>query len=203
MKIISVRASDGGGAYRIDIKKDENAKSEAFFILTSHQRDYEFKKGEYPEGAYDVLCRLDGICRGVKSGRRILGYGANSASALRSKLVAKGIKPEYADEAVTILEGEIGLDESRDALRLCELQISKNVGARRIVSYLHGRGYSDDTLLSVREYLAEIDFIPVCRKSMIKKYGEIPADFDKKKKCIDYLLRQGFSYSEIKGAFEG
>ncbi len=203
MKIISVRASDGGGAYRIDIKKDENAKSEAFFILTSHQREYEFKKGEYPEGAYDVLCRLDGICRGVKSGRRILEYGANSASALRSKLVAKGIKPEYADEAVTILEGEIGLDERRDALRLCELQISKNVGARRIVSYLHGRGYSDDTLLSVREYLAEIDFIPVCRKSMIKKYGEIPADFDKKKKCIDYLLRQGFSYSEIKGAFEG
>ncbi len=203
MKIISVRASDGGGAYRIDIKIDENAKSEAFFILTSHQREYEFKKGEYPEGAYDVLCRLDGICRGVKSGRRILGYGANSASALRSKLVAKGIKPEYADEAVTILEGEIGLDESRDALRLCELQISKNVGARRIVSYLRGRGYSDDTLLSIREYLAEIDFIPVCRKSIIKKYGEIPADFDKKKKCIDYLLRQGFSYSEIKGAFEG
>ncbi len=203
MKIISVRASDGGGAYRIDIKIDENAKSEAFFILTSHQRKYEFKKGEYPESAYDVLCRLDGICRGVKSGRRILGYGANSASALRSKLVAKGIKPEYADEAVTILEGEIGLDESRDALRLCELQISKNVGARRIVSYLRGRGYSDDTLLSVREYLAEIDFIPVCRKSIIKKYGEIPADFDKKKKCIDYLLRQGFSYSEIKGAFEG
>ncbi len=203
MKITSVRASDGGGAYRIDIKRDENAKSEAFFILASHQREYNFKKDEYPDEVYEVLCRLDAVCKGVKSGRRILGYGANSASALRMKLIAKGIKAEYADEAVDILKNEIGLDEGSDARRLCELQIEKNIGARRILSYLRGRGYSDEALESVREFLADIDFVPVCRRSIIKKYGAIPADFDQKKKCIDYLLRQGFSYNEIKRAFEG
>ncbi len=201
--VASVRASDGGGAYRIDIKRNENAKSEAFFILALHQRKYDFKKGEYPDAAYDVLCRLDAVCKGVKSGRRILGYGANSASALRSKLIAKGLKAEYSDEAVAILQSEIGLDENRDALRLCELQIAKNIGARRIIAYLRGRGYSEDALTAVREYLAQVDFIPVCRKSIIKKYGDIPSDFDTKKKCIDYLLRQGFLYNEIKGAFEG
>ena len=201
IKIISTRASDGGGAMRIDLRRDSEVKNESFYILAAHQREHEFKKGEYPDAAYDVIVRLDGVCRGVKTGRRILGYGANSASALRMKLIGKGVRPEYADEAIEILAAEIGLDESRDAMRLCELQIGKKIGARRIISYLRGRGYSDDALQAVREYLATVDFAPICRESVIKKYKEIPKDLDQRRKCIDYLLRQGFSYSEIKIAF--
>ena len=202
IKIISLRASDGGGAYRIDVKREDMVKAESFFILAMHQREYEFAKGEYPDGAYDVLKRLDGVCRGVKSGRRILGYGANSRSALRMKLIGKGISPEYADEAVEILISESGLSESGDAQRLCELQLAKNVGARRIIAYLRGRGYGDDALSEVKEYLADTDFVPICRRAILKKYGGVPTDLDIRKKCIDYLLRQGFSYNEIKKAFD-
>ena len=201
-KITSLRASDGGGAVRIDLKREGEKKGESLYILVVHQRECEFVTGDYPDEAYTVLCHLDGICRAVRSGRRILGYGANSRSALRMKLIGKGVKPEYADEAVEILSSEVGLDESGDALRLCELQIAKNIGARRILSYLRGRGYSDESLEGVKEYLAEVDFIPICRRAIEKKYGGVPTDFDIKKKCIDYLLRQGFSYNEIKKAFE-
>ena len=201
LRILSVRASDGGGAIRIDLKREGEEKAECFYILASRGREYEFKKGEYPDGAYEVIVRLDGVCRGVRSGRRILGYGANSASALRMKLIGKGIKPEYADEAILILADEIGLDESRDAMRLCELQIAKRIGARRILSYLRGRGYSDEVLSAVKEHLAGVDFAPICRESAIKKYKEIPKGLDERKKCIDYLLRQGFSYGDIKRAF--
>ena len=202
IKILSIRASDGGGAYRVDVKREDAGKAECFYVLAAHQREYEFAKGEYPDGAYDVLRRLDAVCRGVKSGRRILGYGANSRSALRMKLIGKGIAPEYADEAVEILISESGLSESGDAQRLCELQIAKNVGARRILSYLRGRGYGDEALGEVKEYLSEIDFVPICRRAIDKKYGGIPTDLDIRKKCIDYLLRQGFSYNEIKKAFD-
>ena len=201
-KITSLRASDGGGAVRIDIRREGEQKPECLYILNSHQREYEFTKGEYPDEAYAVLCRLDGICKGVRSGRRILGYGANSRSALRMKLIGKGIAPEHADEAVEILMSESGIDESSDAMRLCELQISKNIGARRILTYLRGRGYSDESLCEVKEHLSGVDFVPICRNAIEKKYGGVPTDFDIKKKCIDYLLRQGFSYNEIKKAFE-
>ena len=202
IKILSIRASDGGGAYRVDVKREDAGKAECFYVLAAHQREYEFAKGEYPDGAYDVLRRLDAVCRGVKSGRRILGYGANSRSALRMKLIGKGIAPEYADEAVEILISESGLSESGDAQRLCELQIAKNIGARRILSYLRGRGYGDEALGEVKEYLSKIDFVPICRRAIDKKYGGIPTDLDIRKKCIDYLLRQGFSYNEIKKAFD-
>ena len=202
IKILSIRVSDGGGAYRVDVKREDAGKAECFYVLAAHQREYEFAKGDYPDGAYDVLKKLDGICRGVKSGRRILGYGANSRSALRMKLIGKGIAPEYADEAVEILISESGLSESGDAQRLCELQIAKNIGARRILSYLRGRGYGDEALGEVKEYLSEIDFVPICRRAIDKKYGGIPTDLDIRKKCIDYLLRQGFSYNEIKKAFD-
>ena len=202
IKITSLRASDGGGAYRVDVKRGGVEKAESFYVLAAHQREYGFEKGDYPDGAYEVLRRLDGICRGVRSGRRILGYGANSRSALRLKLIGKGIAPECADEAVEILISESGLSESSDAQRLCELQIAKNVGARRIIAYLRGRGYGDDALGEVKEYLAEIDFVTICRRAILKKYGGIPTDLDIRKKCIDYLLRQGFSYNEIKKAFD-
>jgi SOS response regulatory protein OraA/RecX len=201
-KITSLRASDGGGAIRIDIRHEGDRNPESLYILAAHQREYEFAKGEYPNEAYAVLCRLDGICKGVRTGRRILGYGANSKSALRMKLIGKGIAPEYAEEAVEILISESGINESSDAMRLCELQISKNIGARRILTYLRGRGYSDESLIEVKEFLAEVDFVPICRRAIEKKYGDIPTDFDIKKKCIDYLLRQGFSYNDIKKAFE-
>ena len=146
IKINSIRVSDGGGAYRIDVKPNNTEKGESFYILAAHQREYEFAKGDYPDGAYDVLRRLDSICRGVKTGRRILGYGANSRAALRMKLISKGISSEYVDEAVELLISESGLSESDDAQRLCELQIAKNVGARRILTYLRGRGYDDGIL---------------------------------------------------------
>ena len=62
--------------------------------------------------------------------------------------------------------------------------------------------YGDEALGEVKEYLSEIDFVPICRRAIDKKYGGIPTDLDIRKKCIDYLLRQGFSYNEIKKAFD-
>ena len=61
VKIISIRASDGGGAMRIDLRREDTEKNESFYILASHFREYEFKKGEYPDSAYDVIVHLDGV----------------------------------------------------------------------------------------------------------------------------------------------
>lgn len=202
MRIVSLRASDGGGAIRIDIKHDNEDKSEVYFILSSHFREHGFTRGECSEETLALIRHLDEVCRGVKCGRRILGYGANSASALRMKLIGKGICSDCIDEILAILFDEAGLDEARDAMRLCELQLERGIGARRIISYLRGRGYTDESLADVREYLAELDFGDICRDALLKKFGSLPEDIDRRKKCIDYLLRRGFSYSDIKKAME-
>ena len=65
-KITSLRAADGGGAYRIDVRRDGAEKGKSFYILAAHQREHGFSKGEYPDAAYKVLCRLDAVCRGVR-----------------------------------------------------------------------------------------------------------------------------------------
>ena len=117
-KITSLRSSDGGGAVRIDFRREGERKPESLYILTLHQREYEFAPGEYPDEAYDVLLRLDGICRAVRSGRRILGYGANSRSALRMKLIGKGIKPEYAD---------CSYDSSHNTMPRCQNRLNGEV----------------------------------------------------------------------------
>ncbi len=202
IRINYLRVSDGGGIYRVDIKREDAERTEGFYILAAHQREYEFAKGLYPDETYELLRHLDGVCSGVKAGRRILGYGANSRTALRMKLIGKGILPECADEAVEILVSESGISELGDAQRLCELQIAKNFGAKRIIAYLRSRGYGDDAIDGVRGFLADTDFVPICRRAILKKYGGVPTDLDIRKKCIDYLLRQGFTYSEIKKAFD-
>ena len=200
IKITSIRASDGGAAARIDLKQD--GEKHCFFILREDAIRLSLEAGEYEDSLFSELERLDGVCKAVKSGRRILGYGANSSSALRAKLIRKGISRESAESAIDILASESGLDEERDAMRLCELQLQKNLGARRIIAYLRGRGYGENALSVVTEHLRSVDFTPICRRSLEKKFGGVPEDALEKKKCIDYLIRQGFSYTEVRRAFE-
>ena len=200
IKITSVKSSDGGAAVRVDLKRD--GAKHVFYILRSDARRLSLSAGEYDDALFDELSTLDSVCSAVKCGRRILCYGANSESALRAKLIRKGASRESADVAINILSSESGLDEERDAMRLCELQLAKNIGARRILAYLRGRGYGDEVLASVKEYLSSIDFTPVCLRSLETKYGGIPESAEEKKKCIDYLIRQGFSYADVRRVFD-
>ena len=197
-RIYGIRAADGGGAMRIDCEVGE--KKESFTILTSDFRARDISRGEHDDDMYELLCELAAVCRGVRIGRRILSYGANSAGALHGKLIGKGISPDAAERAIAIIFSESGIDESRDALRLCELQLAKNVGARRIITYLQSRGYSNEALEPVREYLCGIDFSEICRREIEKKWGKLPSQGEEKQKCVAYLLRRGFTYSDIRAA---
>ncbi len=199
MQIISIKSADGGGAVRITALSADGERL-SFYLLKSSYDSLSLATGEHDDSFIDTLTHLDAVASAVKAGRRTLAYGANSAKALRTKLLRKGFSPSVVSPAIDILVRESGMDESADAMRLCELALGKNLGASRIILYLKNRGYTDDSLTEVKKYLSEIDFSVLCRRSLEKKYRVFPSDEGERQKCIAYLLRQGFTYADIRRA---
>ena len=199
MHIKSIKAADGGGAVRITALRADGERL-SFYLLKSSYESLSLTTGEYDDSLIDTLTHLDSVSSAVRAGRRTLAYGANSAKALRTKLLRKGYSSNVATTATEILVRESGMDEGEDAMRLCELALSKNIGASRIILYLKNRGYTDDSLTEVKKYLSEIDFSVLCRRSFEKKYRVFPVDEGERQKCIAYLLRQGFTYADIRRA---
>lgn len=201
MQIKSIKAADGGSLVRLTLSASDGER-----ITLSLAREYaetlSLRIGECDEQTYSTLVRLDRLTSAVRCGWRILSYGANSKSALTSKLRAKGFSQDIADEATELLVRHSKMDESEDAMRFCELALKKNLGASRILKYLKSRGYGDEALGEVKKHLSAIDFSEICYASLIKKYRTLPRAEDEKKRCVAYLLRQGFTYSDIRRAIE-
>ena len=145
----------------------------------------------------------DELEKAKQKGLLILGYGAYSASAVKSKLRARGFSEEIAEAAVEYLIEKKYIDEKRDATRLCESLVKKKYGKRRILSAISAKGYGEEALFAAEEFLETVDFVELCREAIKVKLRQIPEDRSEMQKAIAKLVALGYNVSEIKSAFRG
>ena len=143
---------------------------------------------------------MDDIEKAKQKGLLILGYGAYSARATKTKLMQKGFSEEIAEGAVEYLIEKKYLDEKRDSLRLCESLIKKKYGRKRILSHISSKGYGDEAILAAEEFLGEVDFTELCREAIAVKFGQMPKDRAEMQKAIAKLVALGYNVGEIKAA---
>ena len=143
---------------------------------------------------------IDDIEKAKQKAFLILGYGAHSARATKTKLVQKGFSEEAAEAAVEHLVEKKYIDETRDALRLCESLIRKKYGKKRILSSICSKGYGDEAIEAVGIFLEDVDFIALCRELIDIKFGQIPKDRTEMQKAIAKLIALGYNVGEIKAA---
>ena len=142
------------------------------------------------------------IEKAKQKGLLLLGYGALSAKATKAKLMQKGFAEEVADKAVEYLIEKKYIDEKRDAVRLSESLIRKKYGKRRILSAIAAKGYGEDALASVEDFLESVDFVELCRELIKIKLKEMPKDRAAMQKAIAKLVALGYNVSEIKSAMQ-
>lgn len=159
------------------------------------------KKGELSDSVTEKLLSEADFEKAVIKGLNILGYGANSERTLKTKLIQKGFSPATASKATEYLLSHGYIDESKDALRLCESMLKKKYGRKRILSALRAKGYGDDALASTEEFLEDVDFAEICAQLIKIKFRPLPKDRAEMQKAIAKLVALGYNVGEIKNAF--
>lgn len=128
----------------------------------------------------------------------ILAHSDSSREGLKKKL-AKYVDDESAEAAVDRME-ELGLVNDRDyAARLAEHMANvKHFGRRRIIFELQNKGFDRELIEEVCDF-PDRDVTEEIRLLLQKKNFDLK-DPAGRRKAIDYLTRQGFTWSEMEEA---
>lgn len=188
----------------VSIKNSSGCESRAFPVLCEMWDRLSLDLSSLP-----VIIDSDGLCEierlaslayAVRKAYRSVSFSPCSERMLARKLCEKGVDREVAAEAAKFVKEKGYIDEERYALREAELCLGKYWGRGRILLRLRERGYCDEAMETVAEYLEDMDFSTRCLEYLEKKYKKPPADGEDVKKLFSSLLRYGYSSGEIKTA---
>lgn len=135
------------------------------------------------------------------AGLRLLSYRDHSTKDLVTKLVQKGHKREYSENAVEKLKEYGYVNDERYARYLAESLLErKGMNIRAIKSELMHKGISKQISDNVTESL---DFDPILRiiDLLNTKYSRKISDEKGVKRTVASLMRLGYSWSDINSAF--
>lgn len=190
----------------ITISNGKDEESVKLTLLTEQYADLRIKKGDISRERFDEIERAADICKAYKKGLFLLGYGATSEKNLIYKLKSKGFDSDISAEAAKMLLDKGYIRENDDAERIAEQCLSKLWGRKRIIAHLFSKGFSDNAVKGVDEYLDEVDFVSNCARLIKRDHKrQLDAAIRQKdrtemNKLFSSLVRMGYSFSEIKEA---
>ncbi|MBO4212946.1 MAG: RecX family transcriptional regulator [Clostridia bacterium] len=203
IKIIRLARAEDPTLVTVTVTISADGKSEKRYLLLPEAFviDERLAKGEISPEEFERIEKESKKCRAYLRGANILGYGANSEKKLTEKLQKRGFDRESAAAAAKKLQKDGFIDEENDAANKAFACARKLWGKKRIVAKLYESGYREDTIKAAVERLSEVDFVENCKKLIAKKVKALPTDRKELDKLIAFLIRYGYSLSEIKSAY--
>ncbi len=184
---------------------DDNGRRERrkFLLFTNQYLELGLKKGAIlDEDAFDEIERCSKECLAIRKGTELLSYSSSSKKRLIGRLRNKGIDRESAEIAVSHLASVGAINEESDVERQVDLCLKKLWGKKRIYNELLVKGYEKEYILSALENITKEQMIENCVLLINKKHKTIPEGSDVRKKIVGSLVRYGYTFDEIKFAFD-
>ena len=199
--LISVAARHGGEEVALTFRLTDGVHTErqTLSVLLHQYAALGLQKGTVTRADFEAVLEAADLCRAIGTGAFLLGYGANSPKQLVYKLRHRGFSAEVAEKATAYLMDRGLIDRESDVLSRIAQGEAKLWGRSRIVSDLYHKGYDDDVMASAEERLNDIDFEENCAR-LIQKRGGVPEDADERKRLTAFLVRYGYTLSQIKAA---
>lgn len=141
----------------------------------------------------------------ISSALNILAFANNTERKLREKLSRKGYSPEDVDVALDYVKGKGYINDSIQVQNTAQMLATvKLYGKKRIAVELVKKGFRREDIAAVDYDELEIDFVAgcaalICRVCKLYDDEEKQA-FELTDKVIGYLIRYGYTVSEIKEA---
>lgn len=191
--LLTLRISDEAG----------NKENRKMLIFTNQYFDMGLRKGAIlSEEIFDELERCSKECLAIRKGSDLLSYSSSSRKRLVQRLRSKGIDRESAESAALRLQ-EIGaINEELDAYSQVESCLRKLWGKKRIYSDLVAKGYEREHIENALADITKEQMVENCARLLQKKHKTIPSDSDVRKKIAGSLARYGYTFDEIRQAFE-
>lgn len=165
-------------------------------MLCKYVSDLQLSRGFADEELIAKIAHYSEISCAYFKACRLLGYSACSVAGLTRKLREKGFSAEASHVAVNMICDKGLIDEESFAIREAEICLNKYWGERRIISKLIEKGFSSDSISSVRDFLLFYDFNKRCLKVAKKKFPS-PLCREDYSKAYGSLARLGYSGSQI------
>lgn len=161
-----------------------------------------YKDGEdITQEQYDSLCNEINYKKAVDKCYDLLSRRDHSIKELRQKLI-RTVDEKNADKAIDKMIDYGYLDDEKYAENLVKyLSTAKNMSSNFIKQEMYKRGISPDIISNVLED-SEIDNVKSVTELILTKYRNKLNAEDGIKKVTASLMRKGFSYYDIRKAFE-
>ena len=206
IQIISINAMSEGAEMLLTLQISDgtgNKERRKFLLFTNQYLELNLRKGMIiDKDIFDKIEKLSKECLAIRKGNDLLSYSASSKKRLVQRLRNKGIDKESAETAASHLAQIGAINEEFDVERQLDLCLRKLWGKKRIYKELLAKGYEKEY---ISEALLEIDkeqMIENCALLLRKKHRTIPDDSAVRKKIVGSLVRYGYTFDEIKAAFE-
>jgi len=203
VSLLSVLPQEEGKLFslQIELSNGQHTEKKSLLLLAEDYEKIGAQVGTLNDEIYNEIERADSVCRAVLQGERFLSFAPNTAKALVSKLMRKGYSKDTSQVAVNWLVKNKILMENADMEGAIFVCLQKKWGKKRIVSHLYEKGYSQENIATIDDYLQEVDFAENCKQLILQKAKELPKDQKEKEKLTAFLLRSGYTFSEIKEAY--
>lgn len=206
IEIISVGAMSEGAEMLVTLElSDDNGNKEKRKILlfTNQYLELGLKKGAIlSEEAFDLLEKYSKECLAIRKGSDLLSYSSSSRKRLVQRLRSKGIDRDSAENAASYLQKAGAINEEFDVEYQVNLCLKKLWGKRRIYQDLLTKGYEKEYVENAISNITKEQMIENCVLLINKKHKAIPNDPNVRKKIVGSLARYGYTFDEIKSAFE-
>lgn len=206
IEIISVSAMSEGAEMLVTLElSDDNGNKEKRKILlfTNQYLELGLRKGILlSEDDFDTIEKYSKECLAIRKGSDLLSYSSSSRKRLVQRLRSKGIDRESAESAALHLKELGAINEELDVDRQVELCLRKLWGKKRIYQDLLAKGYEKEYIENALADITKEQMIANCTLLLQKKHKTIPSDPLVRKKIAGSLSRYGYTFDEIKSAFE-
>ncbi len=193
MIIESLRRS---GRERITLTFNDGKEHTTSLAVVTELRLYTGR--ELDETQFETLKYKTAVSLSRELGLELLSRRMHSKSELREKLLRRGTDPAAAEEALSWLQDHQYLDDTRYASAIVRHYSKKGYGEQRIRSELYRRGIPRELWEeALQEQSGTEGQIDRYLRSRLKD----PTDREEVRKLSAALARRGFSWDEIRSAF--
>ena len=206
IEIISINAMSEGAEMLVTLQISddaENRERRKMLLFTNQYLELGLRRGMIiDEETFEMIEKSSKECLAIRKGSDLLSYSASSRRRLVSRLRSKGIDKASAESAADYLRDVGAINEELDVQRQVDLCLDKLWGKKRIYRELLAKGYEKEYISNALSEITKEQMVGNCVLLLRKKHKHIPKDSTVRKKIVGSLVRYGYTFDEIKSAFE-